>query len=291
MQSVDVGRKLRCARVHPHTESDSRAVVIKSCTGDSKSRNAHEIANEDTSAPNLYFVHADHLYRPIKMTDGTETIVWDAVYKPFGDAYSITGTAANNLRFPGQYFLMEEGLHYNWYRHYDATIGRYLQTDPLDGISIGLSSVATYLSDTIDRKSSVESSMLDDLSVSFGSFVILPVGKSQAAFLGTRQDSGNVSAEALSTAGTPSLYGYGAESPTTTTDFKGLIASPGGGSTPIKRPQAVCQVYYLCGLVGISLESGPGLIPSTTCHYEGYGGRTGRLEFSGHVECPSRIQC
>jgi RHS repeat-associated protein len=97
------------------------------------------VANVDTSTPNLYFVQADHLDRPIKMTDGTETIVWDAVYKPFGDVYSISGTAGSNLRFPGQYFLIEDGLHYNWYRHYDPTLGRYLQPDPLgfvDGPSV-----------------------------------------------------------------------------------------------------------------------------------------------------------
>jgi RHS repeat-associated protein len=89
------------------------------------------VANVDTSTPHLYFVHADHLDRPIKMTDSTEAIVWDAVYRPFGDVYSISGTAANNLRFPGQYFLIEDGLHYNWYRHYDPTLGRYLEADPL----------------------------------------------------------------------------------------------------------------------------------------------------------------
>ena len=73
------------------------------------------------------------------MTDGSEAVVWDAVYNPFGDVNAITGSAANNLRFPGQYFLIEAGLHYNWHRHYDPTLGRYTQTDPLgfvDGPSI-----------------------------------------------------------------------------------------------------------------------------------------------------------
>ncbi len=92
------------------------------------------VANVDTAAPNLYFVQADHLDRPIKMTDGAAAIVWDAVYKPFGEVQSISGTATNNLRFPGQYFLMESGLHYNWYRHYDSTIGRYIQPDPLRNV-------------------------------------------------------------------------------------------------------------------------------------------------------------
>jgi RHS repeat-associated protein len=90
------------------------------------------VADVDTSTPKLWFVHADHLERPIKMTDETKAVVWDAVYRPFGEVHSITGTASNNLRFPGQYFLIEAGLHYNWHRHYDPTLGRYLQTDPLE---------------------------------------------------------------------------------------------------------------------------------------------------------------
>jgi RHS repeat-associated protein len=85
----------------------------------------------DTPSPQLWFVHADHLDRPVKMTDGNKATVWDAVYQPFGEAFAILGAATNNQRFPGQYFLIEAGLHYNWHRHYDPTIGRYLQTDPL----------------------------------------------------------------------------------------------------------------------------------------------------------------
>ena len=36
------------------------------------------VADIDTMSPNLNFVHADHLDRPLKMTDGTEAVVWDA---------------------------------------------------------------------------------------------------------------------------------------------------------------------------------------------------------------------
>jgi RHS repeat-associated protein len=97
------------------------------------------VVDVDTTSPNLYFVHADHLERPIKMTEGSKTTVWDAVYRPFGEVHAITGSASNNLRFPGQYFLIEAGLHYNWHRHYHATIGRYRQPDPpefVDGASV-----------------------------------------------------------------------------------------------------------------------------------------------------------
>jgi RHS repeat-associated protein len=36
-----------------------------------------------------------------------------------------------NLRFPGQQYDAETGLHYNYYRDYDPASGRYLQPDPI----------------------------------------------------------------------------------------------------------------------------------------------------------------
>lgn len=40
-------------------------------------------------------------------------------------------TVENNLRFPGQYWDAETGLHYNWHRTYDPQTGRYAQVDPI----------------------------------------------------------------------------------------------------------------------------------------------------------------
>jgi len=40
------------------------------------------------------------------------------------------GAFAFNLRFPGQYFDAETGMHYS-YRDYDPAIGRYVQSDPI----------------------------------------------------------------------------------------------------------------------------------------------------------------
>ena len=71
------------------------------------------------------------------MTDSTKAIVWDAVYTPFGQVHSITGTATNNQRFPGQYADAETGYSYNYFRDYDPTTGRYVQSDPI-GLRGGL---------------------------------------------------------------------------------------------------------------------------------------------------------
>jgi RHS repeat-associated protein len=87
----------------------------------------------------LYQVHTDHLGRPIRMTDAAKATVWQATWKPWGEAQTISGTKALNLRFPGQYFQIETGYAFNWHRHYDPTTGRYTQPDPLgfvDGPSV-----------------------------------------------------------------------------------------------------------------------------------------------------------
>ena len=89
------------------------------------------------SAPGISYVHADHLGSPQKMTDSSKAIVWDAVFTPFGKVHSITGTATNNQRFPGQYVDQETGYSYNYFRDYDPTTGRYIQSDPI-GLRGGL---------------------------------------------------------------------------------------------------------------------------------------------------------
>lgn len=36
-----------------------------------------------------------------------------------------------NIRFPGQYYDAETGLHYNRFRYYDPEVGRYVSADPI----------------------------------------------------------------------------------------------------------------------------------------------------------------
>lgn len=78
-----------------------------------------------------YWYQNDHLGTPQKLVATDGTVVWSALYTAFGQADVQVETVTNNLRFPGQYFDGETGLHYNYHRYYDPRIGRYLRIDPI----------------------------------------------------------------------------------------------------------------------------------------------------------------
>ena len=78
-----------------------------------------------------YFYHNDHLGTPQKLTAQNGMVAWSAQYSAFGEATVDSEFITNNLRFPGQYFDAETGLHYNWHRYYDPKIGRYVNVDPV----------------------------------------------------------------------------------------------------------------------------------------------------------------
>ena len=84
-----------------------------------------------TSSGDVYYYHNDHLGTPQQMVDALGNIVWAAQYSAFGKATVEVETVENNLRFPGQYFDVETGLHQNYFRDYDSVAGRYVQADPL----------------------------------------------------------------------------------------------------------------------------------------------------------------
>jgi RHS repeat-associated protein len=79
----------------------------------------------------VHYYHNDHLGTPQLMTNADKTTVWSADYLPFGQADVIVATVESNLRFAGQYFDSETGLHYNYHRYYDPKLGRYLRADPI----------------------------------------------------------------------------------------------------------------------------------------------------------------
>jgi RHS repeat-associated protein len=82
-------------------------------------------------AANIAYIHSDHLGSPQKMTDNSQALTWDAQFDPFGEEFLISGSAVQPNRFPGQYADAETGYSYNYFRDYDPTVGRYIQSDPI----------------------------------------------------------------------------------------------------------------------------------------------------------------
>lgn len=85
----------------------------------------------------VFFIHADHLNTPRIIVDmlGRQRWHWLSA-EPFGDSLpnedpSGLGKFSFDLRFPGQLFDRDTGLTYNHHRDYDASLGRYTQSDPI----------------------------------------------------------------------------------------------------------------------------------------------------------------
>ncbi len=88
----------------------------------------------------VWFYHCDHLGTPQEMSDHTGAIIWKAEYKAWGECktekaksnfFENSEIISNNIRFQGQYFDLETGLHYNRYRYYSPYVGRYISKDPI----------------------------------------------------------------------------------------------------------------------------------------------------------------
>jgi RHS repeat-associated protein len=93
----------------------------------------------------ILYIHTDALNSPTRMTRSDDNVVvWRWDHDPYGNGVAMQdpdGKGANvvfNMRFPGQYFDAETGLYYNYFRDYDPTIGRYVESDPI-GLLGGIS--------------------------------------------------------------------------------------------------------------------------------------------------------
>ena len=89
----------------------------------------------------VFHVHTDHLNTPRKITTnaGAPVLKWKWDPTPFGEGNPVepNGAFKYNLRFPGQYFDAESNLSYNYFRDYDAALGRYVESDPI-GLAAGV---------------------------------------------------------------------------------------------------------------------------------------------------------
>ncbi len=79
-----------------------------------------------------YFVHGDHLGRPLEVTDERGRLVWAARCDAYGVVQGLLVAEVDlPLRAAGQYLDRETGLCYNRHRYFDPEVLRYISEDPL----------------------------------------------------------------------------------------------------------------------------------------------------------------
>ena len=97
----------------------------------------------------IIYLETDHLNTPRVARDQARNVVWTWDSDAFGATPpnpnpSGAGVVTINLRFPGQYYDQETGLHYNGFRYYHPGMGQYIQPDPI-GLRGGTFSTYTYV--------------------------------------------------------------------------------------------------------------------------------------------------
>ncbi|MFI5934099.1 RHS repeat-associated core domain-containing protein [Actinoplanes sp. NPDC051494] len=81
-----------------------------------------------SSGDEFFAIVTDLVGTPVELLTADGTPVWRSSASLWG---AEPEPAPTPLRFPGQYFDAETGLHYNVYRYYDPLTARYLSQDPL----------------------------------------------------------------------------------------------------------------------------------------------------------------
>ncbi|MEV4333325.1 DNA/RNA non-specific endonuclease, partial [Streptomyces sp. NPDC049597] len=86
----------------------------------------------DTDDERFFAIVTDLIGTPTELVDEYGDLAWRTRTTLWGTTtWNRDATAYTPLRFPGQYFDPESGLHYNYFRYYDPESARYLSQDPL----------------------------------------------------------------------------------------------------------------------------------------------------------------
>ncbi|MEU9402784.1 DUF6531 domain-containing protein [Streptomyces sp. NPDC048242] len=93
---------------------------------------AHAATPQDVIDQRFFAIVTDQIGTPTELIDEAGTVAWRTRATLWGaTTWNKDATAYTPLRFPGQYYDPETGLHHNYFRHYDPESGRYLTPDPL----------------------------------------------------------------------------------------------------------------------------------------------------------------
>ncbi|MEV8531985.1 putative T7SS-secreted protein [Streptomyces sp. NPDC051211] len=89
-------------------------------------------ASQEEVDSRFFAVVTDVIGSPTELLHEDGRVAWRARSTLWGTtSWSRESTAFIPLRFPGQYFDHESGLHYNYFRMYDPETARYLTPDPI----------------------------------------------------------------------------------------------------------------------------------------------------------------
>lgn len=125
VRDADTGKKTRSKAIVWLEEAPIAQLVI------------HYSADESIESSKWFYLHPDHLNTPRVASDTSQSVVWRWESDAFGLGEPESDPDGNgelitiNLRFPGQYYDKETGYYYNYYRDYDPSLGRYIQSDPI----------------------------------------------------------------------------------------------------------------------------------------------------------------
>ncbi len=111
--TTDIGEQPQTAKIYLFEPGTHKPLAI--------------VQNDD-----IYHYHLDHLGTPQEITNAQGEIAWSASYKAYGNLALVQDNEIeNNIRFQGQYYDEETGLHYNRFRYYDPECGRFISQDPI----------------------------------------------------------------------------------------------------------------------------------------------------------------
>jgi RHS repeat-associated protein len=89
-------------------------------------------APQDEIDSRFFAIVTDLVGTPSELVDEQGEIAWRTRSTLWGmTAWAADSSTYTPLRFPGQYYDPETGLHYNYFRHYDPETAHYLTPDPL----------------------------------------------------------------------------------------------------------------------------------------------------------------
>ncbi|MEW8646550.1 MAG: RHS repeat-associated core domain-containing protein, partial [Candidatus Thiodiazotropha endolucinida] len=145
---------------------------------------AQIVTDPVTTLSSVYYLHTDHLGAVVKATNNTQALVWNAERKPFGQRTVTTAQIEMPLGFPGQYFDEESGSYYNYFRDYDPSTGRYLQSDPI-GLGGGINTYAYVGNAPLKYVDPSGEALLNPASGAAAGSVFGPPGTAVGAALGT----------------------------------------------------------------------------------------------------------